>query len=150
MWRCALLLGIFTMASCNPSGSGNKTETPHTHGPGPNGGYVFHLGKYHAEFTVDHEAKQCKIVMLGEDSKAAIAVPAVELTVVTKETKTKDDQAVPAMTIQLSATDAAEGSATTFVGTDPGLAAVVDHYVTVTGKIGGKDVKRSFKEPPAR
>ena len=32
-----------------------KKEGHTPHGKGPNGGVVFDLGKYHAEFTVDHD-----------------------------------------------------------------------------------------------
>lgn len=42
------------------SASNNKAET-HAHGIGPNGGIVFELGKYHAEFIVDHDKKEAPL-----------------------------------------------------------------------------------------
>lgn len=72
------------------SGATTRSEAvPHTHGHGPNGGVVFDLGKYHGEFTVDHNKRECMIVVLGDDEKSPIAVAAGELTVATKETKTE-------------------------------------------------------------
>ena len=30
---------------------------------------VFDLGKYHAEFTVDHDKKECTVLVIGADEK---------------------------------------------------------------------------------
>src|SRR5262245_46613861 len=65
--------------------AGNSDD--HVHGKGPNGGVVFDLGKYHAEFTVNHDKKECTVLVLGADAKTPKAVAAKELTVVTKEAK---------------------------------------------------------------
>src|SRR5262249_13411757 len=73
----------------------------HVHGKGPNGGVVFDLGKYHGEFTVDHDKKECTVLMLGADEKTPTPVAAKDLTVTTKETKTKEGKVVPPMTIKL-------------------------------------------------
>src|SRR5215211_7978094 len=71
---------------------GGKKEDDHAHGKGPNGGVVFDLGKYHAEFTVDHGKKECTVLFVTGDDKDAKALPvaAKELTLITKETKTKE------------------------------------------------------------
>src|SRR5829696_8687945 len=69
------------------------------HGKGPNGGVVFDLGKYHAEFTVDHDKKECTVLFVTADNKDAKPLPVAtkELTVTTKETKTKEGTKVAPM-----------------------------------------------------
>jgi hypothetical protein len=125
---------------------GGKKEDDHAHGKGPNGGVVFDLGKYHAEFTVDHDKKECTVLVLGSDEKTPKAVAAKEFTLTTKEAKTKEGKAVPPMTITLKPTDEKDGKASKFVGTDPGLGNVADFEGTVLGEIGGKPSQGKFKE----
>ena len=116
------------------------------HGAGPNGGVVFDLGKYHAEFAVDHPKKQCTILILGDDEKTPTPVDAKEFTLTTKETKTEDGKAVPPMTIKMLPQDEENGKASQFVGTDPGLGNVADFEGTVVGEIDGKPSQGEFKE----
>src|SRR2546426_608447 len=61
-----------------------RSDADHVHGEGPNGGVVFDLGKYHAEFTVDHDKKECMVVVLGADEKTPTAVAVSEFTLTTK------------------------------------------------------------------
>lgn len=118
------------------------------HGEGPNGGVVFDMGKYHAEFTVDHPGKKCKVLFITADGKDAKALPvsSKELNLTTKPTKTKEGKEVPAMKIKLTPTDAKDGKAATFVGSDPGIGNVADFEGTVLGEIDGKPSKGTFKE----
>src|SRR6266566_6121203 len=110
-----LLVAVLTVTGCSqPSATtppakdtgakkdGGKKDD-HTHGQGPNGGVVFDLGKNHAEFTVDHDKKECTVLVLGPEEKNPTPKPvaAKDLTVTTKETKTKDGKVVPPMTIKL-------------------------------------------------
>ena len=127
-------------------GSGKADD--HAHGQGPNGGVVFDLGKYHAEFTVDHPAKQCTILLVSGDTKDAKPLPvaAKEFTLTTKETKTKEGKVVPPMTIKMMPKDEKDGKASKFVGTDPGVGNVADFEGTVTGEIDGKPSSGEFKE----
>src|SRR4051812_38418121 len=130
----ALLSVVLAGAGCAPQGStansptrtptpakagGTKETAAHTHGKGPNGGVVFDLGKYHAEFTVDHDKKECTVLVLGADEKTPTPVAAKELTVITMESKTKQGVVVPSMTIKMLPKDEANGKASKFVGTDP-------------------------------
>jgi hypothetical protein len=129
-----------------------KEDAGHAHGTGPNGGVVFDLGKHHAEFTVDHPAKECTILFLTSDTKDATPLPvsAKELTLTTKETKVKEGadkgKVVPPMTITLKPADAKEGKASKFVGTDPGIGNVADFEGTVLGEIEGRPSQGTFKE----
>src|SRR5438045_9612852 len=67
-----------------------KKEDHGPHGKGPNGGVVFDFGKHHAEFTVDHDKKECTLLILDDDEKTPTPVAAKELTVTTKESKTEE------------------------------------------------------------
>ncbi len=131
---------------------GENAEAGHAHGAGPNGGVVFDLGKYHAEFTVDHPAKECTVLFITDDGPDAKPLPvaAEEFTLSIKETQVKEgaDQGkvVPAMTITLQAADAQDGKAAKFVGTDPGIGNVADFAGTVIGVIERKPSQGTFKE----
>jgi len=127
---------------------GSKGDDHAPHGKGPNGGVVLDLGKYHAEFTVDHPAKECTILLITGDNKDAKPLPvaAKEFTLTTKETKTKEGKAVPPMTIKMVPKDEKDGKAAKFVGTDPGLGNVADFEGAVTGEIDGKPSSGEFKE----
>jgi hypothetical protein len=131
---------------------GGKQEDHVPHGNGPNGGVTFDMGKYHAEFTVDHPKKEVTLLFLksveGKKEKdwPAEAVAAKEFTLSIKETKTKDGKVVPPMTITLKPVDAKDGKASKFVGADPGVGNVADFEGTVLGEIDGKPSQGEFKE----
>ena len=157
-----VLAATMSVAGCSQSGGTTKTaattKTTTTtadtakkvdhdpHGKGPNGGVVFDLGKYHAEFTVDHDKKECTVLVLGKDEKTPTPVAAKELTLTTKETKTKEGKVVPPMTIKMVPKDESGGKATRFAGSDPGLGNVADFEGTVLGEIDGKPSQGEFKE----
>jgi hypothetical protein len=146
------VIGCQTKVSDTPNTEVKKAVSKkvdhHSHGQGPNGGVVFDLGKYHAEFTVDHPKKECTVLFVTGDDDDATPVPvsATELTLTTKETKTKEGKVVPPMTIKLLPVNAKDGKATKFVGTDPGIGNVADFEGTVLGEIDGKPSKGEFKE----
>ena len=50
------------------------------------------------------------------------------------------------MTIKMLPTDAKDGKAATFVGTDPGLGNVADFEGSLSGLIDGKPSQGEFKE----
>jgi len=163
--RYTKLIGFGLMAVALVTGCGEKTsstiggskstekkasnkEDNHAHGKGPNGGIIFDLGKYHAEFTVDHPAKEATVLFVTGDDKDAKPVPvaAEELILTTKETKTKEGKVVPPMIVKLLPKDAKDGKASRFVGTDPGIGNVADFEGTVTSKIDGKPASGNFKD----
>lgn len=128
--------------------SSNKTEL-HVHGVGPNGGIVFELGKYHAEFTVDHDKKECTVLMLSSDEKnpQPIKVDAKELMLTTKETKTADGKLISRLTIKLlPKVDALAKGSSIFVGSDANLSNIVNFAGMVIGEIDGKPSQGEFKE----
>jgi hypothetical protein len=156
MWCVAVLIAMVGAAGCASSTTSAKPKAGTTnagkkadhaaHGAGPNGGVVFDLGKYHAEFTVNHDKKECTILVLGNDEKTPKPVAAKELTLTTKETKTNDGKVVAPMTIKMLPQDEKDGKATKFVGTDPGLGNVADFEGSVAAEIDGKPASGEFKE----
>ncbi len=153
-----LMAATLGLAGCDKKAESTKAEPTksqdkkgghadeHAHGKGPNGGVIFDLGKYHAEFTVDHKTAEATLFVLGADEKTPTAVAAKELTLTTKATKTAAGKAVPPMTIKMTPKDAKDGKAAKFVGTDPGLDNVADFEGDVTGEINGKPAQGEFKE----
>ncbi len=127
---------------------GNKKDDEHDHGPGPNGGTIFDLGKYHGEFTVSRDKKECAVLMLdGHDAKAKpLAVAATELTLTTKPTKAKDGTDVPALTVALKPVDAKDGKATKFVGAHAEFAREIAFEGVVVGEIDKKPAEGDFKQ----
>lgn len=151
-----LLLSAVLIAGCKQENAVSKpsvnktpvTSEAHAHGIGPNGGIVFELGKYHAEFTVDHEKKECTVVVLSADEKnpQPVKVAAKELMVTTKETKTMDGKVIPRMTIKLLPKEAADSKGSIFVGSDAGLGQVANFAGMVIGEINGKPSQGEFRE----
>lgn len=154
----ALLVAPLLLTGCDKPAASPAAKSPsadstipvegkggaHSHGAGPNGGVVFDLGKYHAEFTVDHPAKECTVLFFHSNKPEPVA--ATEFMLTTKETKTADGTAVAPMTITMKPVDAADGKAAKFVGTDPGIGNVADFEGTVLGEIDGKPSQGTFKE----
>lgn len=161
--------GLGLLLAALATGCGNKAETTKAdppkggkgeehapHGAGPNGGVTFDMGKYHAEFTVDHPKKEVTLLFLksveGKKEKdwPTEAVAANEFTLSIKETKVKEGadkgKVVPPMTITLKPVDAKDGKASKFVGTDPGVGNVADFEGVILGAIDGKGAKGEFKE----
>lgn len=148
----ALLAAALALTGCDKKAEPSKAEPrkggheTHAHGKGPHGGVIFDLGKVHGEFDVDHDKKEAVLYILGGDEKTAKAVDAKEMTVTTKETKTKEGKVVPPITVKLLPKDLKDGKATTFAGTDPGLGNVAEFEGTVTAEIDGKPAEGEFKE----
>lgn len=162
MLSAGLLVTAFVVTGCSQQADTPKADAPqakqapkgdaHAHGTGPNGGVVFDLGKYHAEFTVDHPANECTVLFIAGDGPDAepLLVAAEEFTLSIKETKVKEGadkgKVVPSMTITLNPVDAKDGKASKFVGTDPGIGNVADFEGTVIGQIDGKPSQGTFQE----
>lgn len=135
-------------ATSGPAKTNAKSDGGHSHGTGPNGGVVFDLGKYHAEFTVDHPKSECTVLIVTGDKTDAKPLPiaAKEFTLTTKETKTADGKVVPPMTVKLLPVDGIDGKAAKFVGTDPGISNVADFAGIVLGEVDGKPSQGEFQE----
>ncbi len=136
----------FLVAALVLLGCYDASAVENAHGAGPNGGVVFDLGSYHAEFTVDHGKQECTIVFLGADEKSPASVAATEFILVTKETKTGEGKVVAPLTVVMLPVGEKEGKASKFVGTDPEIGNVAEFSGTLSGDIDGKPAMGEFSE----
>jgi hypothetical protein len=140
----AVLAGHGSSRGTVPQGGKDKKEPEkgHSHGIGPHGGVVFDLGKFHAEFTVDHKKKEATVYILGGDAKTPAAV------------KAKDDLLLlrikqPAFEVVLKAAPLkgdADGKASRFVGAHDKLGKEQEFEGIVAGEVDGKLSVGQFKE----
>jgi hypothetical protein len=114
------------------------------HGTGPHDGTVADWGggKYHVEFTVDHNKKEATVYILGDDEKTPTPIKATEIQLAIKK---------PAFQSVLKASpqegDPA-GSASRFVGNHENLGVVMEYEGTISGEVDGTPYSGSFKEEP--
>lgn len=114
----------------------------HSHGEGPHGGTIADWGggKYHVEFTVDHDQKQSTIYILGTDEKTAVAIASE-----TVELSIKDPQIQIVLTPSPQDGDP-QGKASRFVGSHESLGIVREFAGTMTAVIDGTPYSGDFNE----
>ena len=126
-------------------GKKGEAHSDHDHGDGPHGGIVFDFGKWHGEFTVNHEKKEATVYILGGDAKksAAIKVGTLELSI---------DE--PKFSVELKATpvDSDEkGSSSRFVGVHENFGKEQEFSGTVTVlRSTGKHVRAASRRSRQR
>jgi hypothetical protein len=119
---------------------------PHgAHGAGPHGGTLADWGggKYHVEFTVDHDKKQTVIYVLGNDEKTATPIKAGKIMV------SIIDPASEIEAIAQPQDGETDGMSSRFVGTHDNLGKVQEYAGTISGEIDGTPYTGDFKELPA-
>ncbi|MFM7052956.1 MAG: hypothetical protein ACKOYN_12630 [Planctomycetota bacterium] len=116
----------------------------HDHGAGPHGGTLADWGggKYHVEFTVDHDAKEAVVYVLGADEKTPAPVKADDgkLLLTIRE---------PSFQVELAArplSGEAEGSAARYAGRHDGLGIVREFSGTISGAVDGTPFAGDFEE----
>jgi hypothetical protein len=155
MKRICLVLACLsfplTIAGCGSTApqTEKKTDTaaPHDHaghGAGPHEGVVTDWGggKYHVEFTVDHDKKEATVYVLGSDEKTPAPVKATKVTLSINE---------PPFEVELQPQPLEgerEGASSRFVGTHDNLGIVREFAGTITGEIEGTPYTGDFKEEP--
>jgi hypothetical protein len=145
-WLAALLLFA---AGCAPRQASKPEPTAaadhdHAHGAGPHGGVVADWGggKYHVEFTVDHDAKQATVYVLAAD----VATPAP-----VKTDKLLLSITEPVFQVELMPQPAeGEGdkSSSRFVGKHDNLGIVREFAGTISGVVDGTPYAADFSEEP--
>ncbi len=118
-------------------------HAPHgAHGEGPHEGTVADWGggKYHVEFTVDHDKQEGTVYILGSNEKSPVPI----------ETESIDLSIIdPVMQVTLNAapqdSDPA-GKASRFVGNHEKLGVVQEYAGTIAGVIDGTPYSGDFKE----
>lgn len=119
-------------------------EHRHEHGAGPHGGTLADWGggKYHVEFTVDHDRRQATVYILGSDEKTPAPIAAADdqlLLTITQPFFSVDLQAAP------QAGDP-PGTASRFVGTHEQLGVVQEFAGTIAGEVEGVPYAGDFQE----
>ncbi len=155
-----IAIGTLTLAvgcggSKPPVASATPEKTPtlaehaddpahHGHGAGPHEGTLADWGggKYHIEFTVDHDKQEATVYILGGDEKTPVPIKAEEIQLSIKD---------PVMQVTLKAAPQEgdpEGFASRFVGTHESLGVVQEFAGTITGLIDDTPYSGDFKEEP--
>ena len=120
-------------------------HAPHGgHGAGPHGGTVVDWGggKYHVEFTVDHDKQEGTVYVLGSDEKSPAPIDAQSIDLSINE---------PVMQVSLKAAPQSSdpaGKASRFMGNNKSLGVVQEYAGTIAGVIDGTPYSGDFKEEP--
>lgn len=116
------------------------------HGAGPHEGTLADWGggKYHVEFTVDHDKQETVVYVLGSDEKTPSPIKTADgkLLLTIKE---------PAFQVELIAQPLegeADGMASRFVGRHEKLGVVQEFAGTISGEVGDTPFAGDFKEEP--
>ena len=116
----------------------------HAHGNGPHGGTIADWGggKFHVEFTVNHDKQEATVYILGTDEKTPSPIDAKVITL------SIDD---PAFSCELAASPMSSevmGGASRFVGTHENLGIVKEYEGSMSGVVDGTPYSGKFKELP--
>ena len=114
----------------------------HGHGIGPHNGVIADWGggKFHVEFTVDHDKTQATAYVLGNDEKTATPIDAenIEMAIVDPEIL---------VTLKASPQESDPvGQSSRFIGTHEKLGVVQEYEGTMTGLVEGTPYSGDFKE----
>lgn len=114
----------------------------HGHGAGPHDGVIADWGggKYHVEFTVDHDNQEGTVYILGPDEKSPVPIDAESIDLSIND---------PVMQVTLTAapqdSDPA-GKASRFIGSHEKLGVVQEYAGTISGVVDGTPYSGDFKE----
>ena len=130
-----------------PSNTPAKDDHGHkhsAHGEGPHEGAVADWGggKFHIEFTVDHDKQEATVFILGDDEKTATPIKAATILLSINN---------PKFQVELTATpleDDAEGTASRFVGKHESLGKVQEFAGSISGEVDGTPYVGDFQEKP--
>ena len=114
----------------------------HSHGEGPHGGVVADWGggKFHVEFTVDHDKQEATVYILGDDEKTAVAIDATEVILAIKKPATQ-------VTLTTAPQDSdPQGKSSRFVGKHENLGTVMEYEGSISGVVNGTPYSGNFKE----
>ncbi len=131
----------------NPAPAASNTPAEHEHaghGAGPHQGTVADWGggKYHVEFTVDHDKQEATVYVLGDDEKTASPIKANTILLSIN---------VPQFQVELAASPLegeAEGTASRFVGKHESFGMVQEFAGSISGEVEGTPYVGEFKESP--
>lgn len=116
----------------------------HQHGAGPHDGTLADWGggRYHVEFTVDHDRKEAVVYLLGADMKTPAPVKTADGTLLLTILE-------PAFQVELEARPLAgepDGTSSRFGGVHDDLAVVREFSGTISGEVDGTPYAGDFAE----
>ena len=116
----------------------------HAHGAGPHGGTLTDWGggKYHVEFTVDHDAKEAVVYVLGVDEKTPVPVRLAEGKLLLTIREPSFQVGLVARPLAGETADAASR----YAGTHDSLAVVREFAGTISGEVEGTPFAGDFEE----
>ncbi len=130
-------------ASTTPAkdGHGHKHAA---HGAGPHEGAVADWGggKFHVEFTVDHDKQEATVYILGDDEKTAAPIKAANVLLSINDPKFQVELAAAPLEGE------AEGTASRFVGKHESFGKVQEFAGMISGEVEGTPYVGEFKEEP--
>ena len=114
------------------------------HGAGPHEGAVADWGggKFHVEFTVDHDKREATVYILGDDEKTATPIKAGTILLNINDPKFQVELAAAPLEGE------AEGTASRFVGKHESLGKVQEFAGSISGEVEGTPYVGDFKEEP--
>ena len=112
------------------------------HGAGPHDGTMADWGggKYHVEFTVDHDKKEATVYLFGSDEKSPSPIKADKILLTVKQ---------PQFQVELVAKPLdgeANGVSSRFVGVHDSLGVVQEFAGTISGEVDGTPYSGEFAE----
>ncbi|MEZ5940264.1 MAG: hypothetical protein R3C18_02655 [Planctomycetaceae bacterium] len=138
-----------TQQSGTPATGESDHGHPHTpdgghggHGAGPHDGTLADWGggKFHVEFTVDHNKKEATVYVLGSDEKTPEPIAAESLLLTIKKPQLQIDL------LPVPLDGESGGMSSRFVGTHDGLATVMEYEGTMSAEVDGTPYAGNFKE----
>lgn len=128
-------------SSTTESDQSHKVEG-HGHGTGPHGGTIADWGggTFHVEFTVNHDKKEATAYVLGSDEKTPEPITTESILLTIKEPQMQIDL----MPVPMGGESG--GKSTRFVGTNDGLATVMEYEGTMSAEVDGTPYAGNFKE----
>lgn len=144
-------VGAFGICGCEPAATPAKPTTAaspaaasheHGHALGPHEGAIADWGggKFHAEFTVDHNKKEATVYILGSDEKTQVPIKATKILLNIKQ---------PTFQVVLAAKpmDGEQGGLSSrFVGIDDRLGVVQEFVGKIAGEVDGVPYSGEFAE----
>jgi hypothetical protein len=114
----------------------------HGHGTGPHDGTVADWGggRYHVEFTVDHEKQEATVYVLGSDEKSAAPIKTDKITL------TIGDPELEADLLPVPLEGEPDGLSSRFVGKHKKLGIVQEYAGSMSAEIEGTPYTGDFKE----
>jgi hypothetical protein len=127
--------------------AGNAGHTDgHSHGVGPHEGTLADWGggKYHVEFTVDHDKQEAVVYVLGSDEKTPAAIQTLDGTLLLTISEPSFQ-----VTLQAAPLDGeSDGKASRYVGTHESLGVVREFAGSISAEVEGTPYAGDFTEEP--